>query len=362
MLKEYFSDKRSAKEALEEVQKLTFYPMMFQAARILRNSGILEAVYTNKRKGITAKAIAKELGQSFYMVNTLLETGLTVGLVFYKKEDLFSLTKMGYHLLFNEATRVNLNFTHDVCYKALFHLEDAFTKDKPAGLHEIGLHDKTIYPGLSRLNETVKSSWFEFDHYYSDNAFPDALALIFSGTSKPKKMIDIGGNTGKWSLKCCAYDPEVSMVILDLPGQWEKAQEHIAASEFSDRISGVEGDVLEPSLHLPKDIDAVWMSQFLDCFSYDQIVHILQNIHKNIRSNTSVFIQELFWDRQKDLAAAYALHGTSLYFTAVANGNSKMYHSKEFIQAINEAGFDVVKDVDEIGEFHTILECKPKAT
>ena len=76
--------------------------------------------------------------------------------------------------------------------------------------------------------------------------------------------------------------------------------------------------------------------------------------------DTLIYIQDLFWDRQRDFAAAYSLHGTSLYFTAVANGNSKMYHSRDMYEMIDEANLEVIKDVDEVGKFHTILKCRKK--
>ena len=355
MIKEYFGDQLNAFEAKEELQKLTFYPMMFQAARVLRETTILELVYKNRRKGIDARTISDQINLPYYGVSTLLETGLSIGLVYLKSEGVYSLSKMGYHLLFDEATRVNLNFTHHVCYKALFHLEEAIKTETPAGLKEIGIDDKTIYPHLSHLKEPIKSSWFEFDHFYSDNAFPHALKVVFENS--PKHILDIGGNTGKWSIACCKHDKDVKMTIVDLDAQWGAAQNNINEKGFTDRISGHVADVLNPNLVLPKGADTVWMSQFLDCFSEDQIVQILSNINKSMDENTTIFIQDLFWDRQKDLAAAYSLHGTSLYFTAVANGNSKMYNSREFIKLIEKAGLKVVLDIDEVGEFHTIFKC-----
>ncbi len=360
MLEKYNKDPMDAFQAKEEIQKLTFYPMMFQAARVMRSSGILNETYEHRKEGVSPKAIADKLNMTYYAVNTLLEVSLTVGLVYLKGDEQYSITKMGHHLLFDEATRINLNFTNDVCYKAMFHLEQAIMEGTPAGLHEIGLNDDTIYPGLSKLEEPIKTSWFEFDHYYSDNAFPDALKLVFESGIRPKQIVDIGGNTGKWSLKCCAYDEDVNMTILDLPGQWKTAQEKIKGSGFENRISGLAGNVLHDHIELPENTDAVWMSQFLDCFSFDQIVHILTNVKNSIKPTSVVYIQELFWDRQKDHAAAYSLHGTTLYFTAVANGNSKMYHSREMYHAIDKAGLMVVHDQNEIGDFHTILKCVPK--
>jgi len=358
MLKEYFKDNLDANQAKEEAQKLTFYPVMFQAARVMKTMGILQAIYEKKKHGISAKDVSNKLGLPYYGVNTLLEVGLTIGLVYLKTENNYSITKMGYFLLKDEATRVNLNFVHDVCYKALFHLEESIEKEKPIGLKEIGIDDNTIYPSLSKLVEPIKTSWFDFDHYYSDKAFPEALKIVFQ--ENHKHIIDIGGNTGKWSVAYCNFNEDVKMTIVDLPGQWEKAKENIEKLDLSNRITGIARDVLGDKLELPEKADAVWMSQFLDCFSEEQIVKILTNIYNSIDENAYVYILELFWDRQKDLAAAYCLHGTSLYFTAVANGNSKMYHSKDLYKTIEAAGLEVVFDEDQVGNFHTLLKCKKR--
>jgi len=358
MLKEYYKDDMSAKEAKKAIQELSFYPMMFQAARVIKSTGILKKVFENRRNGITPQAICKELNIPYYGVHLLLETGLTVKLVFLKEDNVYSITKKGYHLLVDEATKVNINFTHDVCYKAMFHLEESILKEKPAGLHEIGVNDATIYPSLSTLKDPIRKSWFEFDHYYSDEAFPDALKIVFE--DGPKRILDIGGNTGRWSIECCKFNEDVKMTILDLPSHGNKAKENIIALGLEDRVDVVVGNVLDKTIHIPSGIDIIWMSQFLDCFSEEQIEHILGNLTNNMDDNTHIYIQDLFWDRQKDFSAAYALHGTSLYFTAVANGNSKMYHSRDMISIINKVGLDVVYDIDEVGEFHTILKCRKR--
>jgi hypothetical protein len=42
----------------------------------------------------------------------------------------------------------------------------------------------------------------------------------------------------------------------------------------------------------------------------------------------------------------------------MANGNSQMYHSVNFIRFVEEAGFKVVEQKDGIGVSHTLLTCK----
>ena len=72
MLKEYYIDNLNAREAKEEIQKLTFYPMMFQASRVIKNTGVLNEVYLNKRKGISPSEIAEKINLPLYGVTILL--------------------------------------------------------------------------------------------------------------------------------------------------------------------------------------------------------------------------------------------------------------------------------------------------
>jgi hypothetical protein len=100
------------------------------------------------------------------------------------------------------------------------------------------------------------------------------------------------------------------------------------------------------------------MSQFLDCFSEDQIVSILSRCHEALNPGGQVFIMETFWDRQRFQSAAFSLQQTSLYFTTMANGSSQMYHSDNFLACVEKAGFKVEKQ-RELGISHTLLQCVP---
>jgi hypothetical protein len=101
------------------------------------------------------------------------------------------------------------------------------------------------------------------------------------------------------------------------------------------------------------------MSQFLDCFSEAQIVSILRRCHLALADGGRVFILEPFWDRQRHAAAAFCLQQTSLYFSALANGNSQMYRSGLFLSLVDAAGFEVEEQHDGLG-VHTLLVCRRK--
>jgi ubiquinone/menaquinone biosynthesis C-methylase UbiE len=355
--KVFEEDNISLSEAKEAAERLSFYPMMFQAAVALNRTGVLQALANAGRKGATSEELSKETGVSQYGVETLLEAGLSLNLVKLMEPYKYKIGKTGSFWLMDKQTNANTNFIQDVCYNGTFHLEEAINKEEPSGLKELG-DWPTIYHGLSKLPGRSKESWFTFDHHYSDQAFPQAREEVFQ--YKPKSMLDIGGNTGKWSFMCVENDSDVHMTIVDLPSQTGLANPRIKEAGLENRISTHEQNVLDAEYELPKNQDAVWMSQFLDCFSPEQIVHILNHAKGALNDDGRVFILETFWDLQESTTATYCLHGTSLYFTSMANGNSKMYDSKRMAQYVEEAGLEVEKIVETVGYYHSLMVCKKK--
>ncbi|MDO6685283.1 MULTISPECIES: methyltransferase [unclassified Agarivorans] len=352
----YTKDKLKAVDAIEQAQRLAFAPVAFHTARSLRDLGILEALDEAGDNGLSAEKITALSGVSTYGVKVLLDMGLSAGLVIWHDTDRsYELTRLGYFVLHDGMTRANMDFTADVCYTGLQHLTEAIQEGTPAGLKELGNWD-TIYEGLSTLPEPAKQSWFNFDHFYSDKAFPKLLELIFA--NKPSNIVDIGGNTGKWAIKCCEHNPDVAMKIVDLPQQLAMAKINAEQHGFADRIDGVACNMLDPSGELPKGADIYWMSQFLDCFSPKEIVSILSRVKSAMSPRSSVYILELFPDRQTHEAGAHSLNATSLYFTCLANGNSRFYRSQDFKEFIGESGLEIKEQIDNIGWGHSLIKCQ----
>ncbi|MEO6316904.1 MAG: class I SAM-dependent methyltransferase [Chitinophagaceae bacterium] len=353
----FFSkDKKSAFEAKEMAQWIAFGPVIFQAARTLRNSGILAEIEKSGSNGISIPAIVEKVQLPLYGVRVLLESGLSMGLVLVN-DHRYTLAKTGHFILHDPLTRVNMDFVHDVNYKGLFALDESIATGKPAGLKEFG-EWTTIYEGLSQLPAHVQKSWFSFDHFFSDNAFPLVLPKVYGNGIK--KILDVGGNTGKWAIASAAFSPDIAVTIMDLPGQLNVARKKVADLGLNDRISFSPVNILDETVKFPGGYDAVWMSQFLDCFSETEIVSILRRCHDAISDEGFVFILEPFWDKQRFEIAAFCLHQTSLYFTALANGNSQMYSAETFLACVEEAGFVVAEQVDNIGLSQTLLKCRKR--
>ena len=353
----YTKEQLSAVEAQRRAEFIAWGPAVFQSQRLMIKLGLLDMLRDCGEEGLTRAEMAEGTGLSDYAAKCLLEASLCIGSVLVDADNgRYTLSKTGWFLLNDPATRVNTDFNHDVNYEGWFHLEEALLEGRPAGLRHFGPWP-TVYEGLSQLPEQVQKSWFGFDHFYSDSSFPEALEIVF-GKYGVKSLYDVGGNTGKWALRCVEHDKEVEVTVLDLPQQIEMMREHTKGKPGAERIKGYGINLLDAAAAFPKregGLDAIWMSQFLDCFSMDEITSILSRAREAMTADTRLFIMETLWDRQRFDTAAFCLTMTSLYFTAIANGNSKMYNMEDMLQCVNDAGLRLENVYDGLGQGHSIL-------
>lgn len=346
--------KLTALQAKEKAQHIAFAPVVFKVAMALRNLKVLSCLEIAGDTGLTLEEIQNATSLSRYGLNVLLGGGVQAELI-DKKGDHYHLTSTGYFFIADEMTIVNADFVNDVCYRALDYLEKSLALGQPSGLKEFG-NWKTIYEGLSQLPPQVQKSWFAFDHFYSDDAFEKAIPII--SAQNPKRILDIGGNTGKFAIKYLDENPEAVVTVVDLPGQLEMAKRNAWSFFLSGNLQLHTCDILQTDSKLPDGADAIWMSQFLDCFSENQVVSILEKCREVMTEKTMLYILEPLTDTQRFDAAAFVVQLTSVYFTVAANGNSRMYSSAEMRDMISRAGLEIVFIEKGLGICQTLIACR----
>jgi hypothetical protein len=349
---------RSAFDARAEAQRLAFAPVVFQCVLALRREGVLERLVAAREVGVSIGELKEATGLNEYALTVLLETALSAEVV-KAVDGRWVATQVGWFLERDPLSRVNMDFVADVCYRALEHIPAALREGRPAGLRELGPWT-TVYEGLSSLPEPARASWFAFDHFYSDSAFPAALEIL-SGESIDH-LVDVGANTGRFARAFLGRNPRARMTLVDLPQQLELARASLATvadAELPARAAYHPCDVLARDAALPSGADAFWMSQFLCCFSENEVESILSRARVGLNAGGSVYVLDTFWDRQKHDVAAYCLMNTSPYFTVVANGNSRMYKATDMIAMAARAGLALDKAWDDLGWSHTLLRFSP---
>ena len=310
-------------------------------------------------QGCSIDEVAAATGLPVYAARVLLEAGLGLHIV-WRRDGRYHLGKLGRFLLDDEMTRVNFDFTRDVCYQAAAHLDESLREGRPAGPQ-----------GARALGHAVRGpvgdaragapSWHAFDHFYSDRAFPGASASGWrraAGAPARRRLQhrQVGAAVPRRACRHCK-------------SAWSTCRRNSNARARGSQQAGLAERAQLPSRRPARSAsrrcragyDLIWMSQFLDCFSEEQIVAILRKVRAALPPGGRIWILELFWDRQRFEAAAFSLQQTSLYFTCVANGNSQMYDSTVFLALVERAGLEVTALTDGIGGYHTLLECRPAA-
>ena len=349
--KKFSPERQGAFAARYEAQKIAFGPVVFQCVRYAWKRGMLQALSDAGEQGLAVAELAASGRWTEYVLKVVLETCLSAGVV-YLKDGRYVLDKAGFCVLTDAITQINIDFNHDVCYQGLFKLDESLDAEQPIGLTALG-NWPTLYQGMSELPEPAKSSWFAFDHFYSDTSFPAILPDVFA--TAPKKVMDIGANTGKFSCAALAYNAQVQLPLVDLPRQLAVAEGALQAAGVRERAHLHGTDLLDAEQALAPGMDLIWMSQFLSCFSESAIASIFQRVAAALAPNGQVLVMDTFWDRQRYDIAAYCLINTSPYFTAMASGNSKIYESGDYIRLAEAAGLTLLTVRDDIGYCHSLL-------
>lgn len=351
---------KTAYEARFEALRLAFAPFAFQALKSLYDFGILDDLNEAGSAGQSFKELLDKKKLSTYALRVLLDSAEASGVVALdfseESSDILKvrLTKVGHFMASDDLIKVQFNFSAEVCYLPLYDLTESLRTGKPEGLKRFG-DWSSVYEGLTELPAGAQKAWFAFDHFFSDEAFHELLAAIEK--QKALKILDVGGNTGRLCKRLLERFPDAMLTIADLPQQLVKAKENLASLSGSERINFYGINVLSDQA-LPGGQDIITMSQFLDCFSEAEIVSILKKAKTALIEGGRLYILETFIDRQKYEPAKYCVAQTSLYFTAVANGNSQMYRFQTFKDCLDESGFKVIESRDHIGRGHTLLSCE----
>lgn len=338
-------------EAQSMAQRIAFAPYSFYATVVMRDSGLLDAVSEGEADVPT---LASRSDLSEYATSLLLDFGKHLGLV-KESNGSFALGKVGYFILNDEMTDVHMDLTKDMMYDALPYLSESFDREEPSGLRTLGPWD-TLYEGLSDLPEPAKTSWHHFDHFHSQRSFDDLLPVVFE--QPVSNILDVGGNTGLWTLQFLDHDPGVHVQLMDLPSVLAEAKENVKDAGDPDRVTFVEQDLRDDTVSFPDDMDVIWMCQLLDCFPPDRIVELLKSARSAMDTNTRLLIAELFPDRQDMDAASFCLNAISLYFACVANGESRFYRFEQFQDFVSEADLEMESVQDVSSSNHTIIHCR----
>lgn len=162
-----------------------------------------------------------------------------------------------------------------------------------------------------------------------------------AGVNGAKRMLDLGGGSGAYSIAFAKTAPGLQCEIVDLADVLPITQEHIRKAVLADRISTRPGDMLTVTLEAGK-YDLVLLSAICHMFSPDDNRQLLKRAYEALAPQGRLVISDFVLDPDKTAPRFGALFALNML---VATQAGSSYSEPEYAAWLKEAGFAESKRV-----------------
>lgn len=217
--------------------------------------------------------------------------------------------------------------------------------------------DRQMYPFLTQLNEALTgklednqvasyADWFsdpEEARLYSESQHAGSLGPGRSlgkmvDLSAARKLLDVGGGTGAFSISLCTVYPELTSTVLDFPNVAEVGREFIAKAGLSDRITYQPGNALTDEW--PESADAVLMSYLFSGVPGEAIPNLVRKAMDVLEPGGNFMVHDFMVDESREgpkLAALWQLQHTAF------NPEARSITSSYIADLMKAAGFEDIE-------------------
>jgi SAM-dependent methyltransferase len=153
-----------------------------------------------------------------------------------------------------------------------------------------------------------------------------------------RRLLDIGGGTGSWSIAAARQNPGLTATVFELPVVAEVARKRIAAAGLADRIDVRAGDVLKEAL--PVDHDVFLMANLIHYWSPEQNRALLEAVRAAAAPGARLLLADFWTDRTHTEPLMAALMAGEF---AVHVKDGDVYSVEEIGQWLPAVGWRFVK-------------------
>ena len=169
-----------------------------------------------------------------------------------------------------------------------------------------------------------------------------------------KKLLDLGGGSGAYSINAVKTYPDLQAVVLDLPPVVEVTKEYLQENGVSDRVSTLGADFTADEF--PNDVDCAVMASNLPIYDETVVAQVIAKAHGALLPGGEMHLvgEMVEDDRTGPLDAA--MWGLSEALSGGAGKAHTIGQCKEYFQA---AGFENVSDEEFVpGTLHRVFGTK----
>ncbi|SDZ48293.1 demethylspheroidene O-methyltransferase [Jannaschia faecimaris] len=272
-------------------------------------------------------------------MKVLLQGAASLGLLKRKRDGRFSLTRKGAAMVGVPGLRDMIRH-HDVLYRDLADPVAFFRGDVETELAGFWPY---VFGGEMGPTEAARYS----------RLMTESQAMVAEDTLRRvslrgvKRLCDVGGGAGAFLTAAASANPDMALVLFDLPQVVPQATARFASAGLSARVDIVPGSFRDDSL--PDGCDAISLVRVLYDHDDETIADLLSKCRTALPPGGRLIISEPMSGGDVPERAADAYF--SLYTMAMRTGRTRSF--AEIATLCGTAGFDVARPVRPLRPFVT---------
>jgi len=248
---------------------------------------------------------------------------------------------------------------------------EALSGKHPATILPMVLHLNHIWKNWSLLSDIVRQGKNESLKKITEwggevqEAFIGAMHVVGKemaseiaesyDLSPYKKLLDIGGASGTYSMAFLRKNPAMRAVIFDFAPVLALAKKRLEAEGFLDRVELVAGDFYQDEL--PEGCDLALLSAIIHQNSPEQNIELYKKIYRALVPGGVVLIRDHIMDESRTQPPAGAMFALNML---VNTSGGDTYTFKEVKETLEAAGFGEVKQVRNGERMDCLVEGRKK--
>jgi predicted O-methyltransferase YrrM len=237
-----------------------------------------------------------------------------------------------------------------------------FTAGSPDNARPALLHTAHLWQTWSNLTTSVRAGtvtvgdWTEAFIAAMHRGASERAPLVVSavGAEGVRRMLDVGGGSGAYSIAFAQANPALQADILDLPRVLPIASRHIEAAAVADRVHVRAGDLR--SGPLGEGYDLVFLSAICHMLDEAENLDLLRRCHGALASGGRIVIQDFILEPDKTSPRFAALFALNML---VGTPGGSAYSEPEYAAWLGEAGFHQIQRVTLPGTTALMIASRP---
>jgi SAM-dependent methyltransferase len=159
-----------------------------------------------------------------------------------------------------------------------------------------------------------------------------------------RRVLDVGGGSGTWTIAFLRANPATKATLFDLPRVLPLARRRLAEDGLLPRVSLVAGDFSEDPL--PQGCDLAWVSAIVHQNSRQQNRELFRKIQRALAPGGRIAIRDIVMERSRTAPVAGALFAINMLVATTGGGTFTFAELRDDLQAVGFVGARLVRRDD----------------